>query len=144
MVPLTSFFLSILTTGICLVLLVIFALRAKQIVPLDNAHRRDRSQYQKLHISWVKRFCFMTTVSVILIIFAVKENGGRWGPEWLSGTHMGLVKIGTGLLFLTLIFNGKKNRKIHTKIVYVFLFFFILMLISGLWLLFKHPLLFGT
>jgi hypothetical protein len=144
MILLAIFLISILATGACLTTLVAYALKAKSIIPLDSQLRRKKSLYLRLHVYWVKWFCVMTAMSVFFVELIVIDNHGRWGPDWLTYAHLVLITIGTILLFLTLYFNGRKSKQVHTKIVYVFLFFFTLMLISGLWLFLKHPLLFGT
>ncbi len=138
------FFVAILVTTVCLIKAVTFAYQAKKIdESVSIANRRLKNNLQSMHINWIMGFHLIGATSVALILLIVVIHGGNWGPLPVLYTHRLLVIASVILLGSALFFNGKKSKKTHRKIVYYFLFVFMLTLTTGLWLLAKHPLLWG-
>lgn len=144
MALLAVFFLFILTTGGVLIFGVIFALKAKQVIPLDSALRMEKLLYQKKHERLMKCFYLLAIISVVLVKVIANENGGPWGPAWLMDTHLFIVRnILPVVVTLPLFFNGKKFKNAHPVFAYTLLAVLVPTLFTGLCLALLHPLIFG-
>jgi hypothetical protein len=116
---------------------VIFAYQAKNTETIKFFQKR---WHQEQHVFWIKLFYVTTFAAVISIIFVVRENNGSWGSLPLQHIHRTTVVILTVLLpCIFFYWNGNKNIAVHRKIVYIFLFFLIVALITGSMLFSQHP-----
>lgn len=139
MILLSLFLISVLFTGFCLGKAVICPLQAKRITIVSRDTFRLKHQLLNSHVRWIQYFLCAALLSVVLVEVIIQTSGGRWGPRWLLYTHLSLVACMVTLLVSTLFFNGRSYPEIHKKIVYYYITFFLLTLVTGLWLLSYHP-----
>lgn len=129
------FFLCLAVMFLCIS--VSFAYRAK-FAGLYDTEKQFRLQEQ--HIAWIKFFYLATGVSVLLILKVVSENNGPWGPLSLQIVHRTTVLVLSALLLgIFFYFNGRKNKFLHKKFVYIFFVTLGIALVTGSILFSKHP-----
>jgi uncharacterized membrane protein len=135
-----SMYLFLLFLGLTVIFLFIsvsFAYKAKFAGMHDI---KKQFLFQEKHIRWIKLFYLAMGGAVLSILKVVSENNGTWGPLYLQNIHRTAVIILTVLL-VSIFFhlNGRKNKFLHKKIVYVFFVVLGIALITGSTLFLKHP-----